>query len=424
MMAAQASCKRTLEITVPAAEVEQETERVVNSMRERVRLPGFRPGKAPVSLVRARFAAEIREEVIKSLVPKHFQKQAGEQDLRVVGAPDVSDVHLHAGEPLRFKADFEVAPDIELQEYRGLTVAYREPEVTGEQVAERLERLRDQKAEFVNIDPRPVADGDYAVISLQAQGQVEESLRKPDELVVHIGGEDTLEAFSTNLRGLTPGQDKEFDVSYPEDYGDEKLAGRTVRFRASLKGIRRKELPDLNDAFAADLGDFKTLEELRAELRKALQREQEFLAQQAARNKLVDSLVDAHDFPVPEAYLERQIQTQVEQHLRAMAARGVDPRSVKLDWEKIKESQRERAAREVKASLLLDRIAEREAIEVTREEVDREVQRVARQEKEPAAAVRQRLEEDGGLRRIAGRIRADKTLSFLFEHARKVAEDG
>jgi trigger factor len=422
-MAVPSDCKRTLEITVPAAEVEQETERAVNSMRERVRLPGFRPGKAPANLVRARFAASIREDVIKSLVPKHFQKRVEEQDLHVVGAPDITDVHLHAGEPMKFKAEFEIAPEIELKQYRGLTVTYREPAVTDEQVAERLERLKDQKAEFINVDPRPAADGDYAVVALEAQGQIEEALRKQDELVVLIGGEDTLPAFSTNLRGLAPGEDRVFDVSYPEDYGDDKLAGRTIRFRASLKGIRRKELPELSDAFAADLGDFKTLEELRAELRKALQREQEFLAQQAARNKLVDSLVDTHDFPVPEAYLERQIQLQVEQYLRGLAARGADIHSLKLDWEKIKESQRERATREVKASLLLDRIADREAIEVTREEVDREVQRIARQEKEPLAAVRRRLEEDGGLGRIASRIRTDKTLSLLFEQARKVAED-
>ena len=422
-MAAASNCKRTLEVTVPAAEVEQETARVVSSMRDRVRLPGFRPGKAPLDLVRARFAADIREEVIKSLLPKHFQKRVEEQDLHVAGTPDITDVHLHAGEPLTFKAEFEVAPDIELKEYRGLTVAYREPEVTDEQVAERLEHLRDQKAEFINTEPRPVSDGDYVVLSLEAQGQVDETLRKQEELVVRIGGEDTLEAFSTNLRGLTPGEEKDFDVSYPEDYGDDKLSGRTIRFHASLKGIRRKELPELNDAFAKDLGDFQTLEELEGELRKALQRERELLAQQTARNKLVDSLVDAHDFPVPEAYLERQIQLQVEQYLRGMAARGADIRSLKLDWEKIKESQRARAMREVKASLLLDKIADREAIEVTREEVDREVQRVARQDKEPVAAVRRRLEEDGGLRRIAARIRTDKTLNLLFEQARKVAED-
>jgi len=419
----EASCKRTLEIAVPVEAVEQETERVIETLKQRVRLPGFRPGKAPTGLVRTRFAGEIREDVIKSLVPKHFHKVVEDQDLHVVGTPDITDVHFHAGEPLKFKAAFEVAPEFELKDYLGLTVAYREPEVTGEQVAERLEGLREQKAEFVNVDPRPVADGDYAVISLEAVGPAAEGIGKQDELTVHIGGEDTLEAFSTNLRGGTPGDEKEFDVTYPEDYGDPKLGGKTIRFRVNLKGIRRKELPELNDVFAADAGDFQSLEELRDEIRKSLQRETEFLASQEAKKKLVEQLVAMHEFPVPEAFLERQIEMQVEQYLRSLAARGEDLSKVKLDWEKIRESQRERAALDVKASLLLERIADRETIEVTNEEMDRELQRIARQGREPVAAVRKRLEEDGGLRRIASRIRTDKTLNLLFEQARKVAQD-
>ncbi len=417
------NCKRTIEITVPAAEVDQETERVVGSLRGRAKLPGFRPGKVPANIIRTRFAGEIREEVVRSLVPKHFHKRAEDQNLRVVGTPDIVDVHYHAGEPLTFKAEFEVLPEFELQDYRGLTVPYREPEVTEEQVAQRLEELREQKAEFINETPRPAADGDYVVVSLEAAGQVEERLRKQDEVVVEIGGADTLEAFTTNLRGMSPGEEKEFDVGYPEDFGDAKLAGRTVRFRARVTGIRRKELPALNDAFAADLGDFKDLAELRAEVRKGLQREREYLAQQRAKSQLVEQIVKAHDFPVPEALVERQIQGQVEQYLRSLSAQGVDLETVKLDWNKVRDSQRERAVGEVKASMLLDRIAEREAIQITNEEVDHEVQRIARQGREAVAVTRRRLEQDDGLRRIALRIRTDKTLNFLFEHARKVAEE-
>ncbi|HSW49041.1 MAG TPA: trigger factor [Bryobacteraceae bacterium] len=416
-------CQRTVEITVPAAEVEQETERVLSSLMARVKLPGFRPGKAPAGMVRSRFAGDIREEVVRNLVPKHFHKHAEDHNLRVVGTPDVTDIHYHAGEPLTFKAEFEVAPEFELGDYRGLTVPYREPEVTAEEVAKRLEELRERKAEFVNEPPRAVADGDYAVVSLEAQGEVEEALRKRDELVVEIGGADTLEAFSANLRGMSPGEEKEFDVTYPEDYGDNKLSGRTIHFRSALQGIRRKELPELNDAFAADLGDFKNLDELAEEIRKGLQREQEYLAQQRAKAKLVDELVSRHEFPVPEALVDRQIQNQVEQYLRGLAAQGADLDSVKLDWGKIRESRRDRAIKEVKASLLLERIADKEALGVTHEEVDREVQRVARQGREPVSAVRRRLEEDGGLNRIANRIRTDKTLSLLFEHARKTAGD-
>ncbi len=412
-----------MEISIPVQEVERETERVVAAMAQRVRLPGFRPGKIPAGIVRTRFASDIREEVVRNLVPRVFQKRVEEDNLHVVGTPDITGVHFHAGEPLTFKAEFETAPEIELKEYRGLSVPYREPAVTDADVEQRIEALREQKAEFINVDPRPVADGDYAVVSLEALSGLEQPLQKQEELVLNIGGEDTLEAFSENLRAATPGEEKEFDVRYPDDYGDEKLSGKTVRFRAHLKGIRRKELPEVNDDFARDLGDFQNLDELRAEVGKSVAREREYAAQQEAKNKLVEKLVDLHDFPVPEAFIDRQIEGQVEQYMRSAAARGIDPRNMRFDWEKLKESQRDKAIRDVKASLLLDRIAGRESIEVTNEEVDREIQRIARQEREPAAAVRKRLEKEGVVRRIASHIRTEKTLGFLFEHAEKVAED-
>ncbi len=417
------NCKQTLEITIPAAEVEKETERVVQSLSARAKLPGFRPGKVPPAMVRTRFAADIREEVVRNLAPRYFEKKVEEQNLRVVGSPSITDLHFHAGEDMRFKAEFEVVPHIELQEYRGLTAPYRESEVTEAEVDARLEQLREQKAEFVSVAPRPAAAGDYAVVSLEAAGDSAALLPRQDELVVLIGGPDTLEAFSENLRGMNPGEEKEFEVAYPDDYGDDKLAGKTVRFHVELKGIRRKELPELTDAFAEDVGEFKTLEELRSQLRRSLQREREYAAQQEAKDKLIDQLIAAHEFPVPEALVDRQIQLQVEQYLRLMAARGADLSNVRLDWDKVRASQRERAVREVKTSLILDRIAEREAIEVTAEELDHEVQRIARQQQEPVAAVRRKLEQEGGLRRIASRIRAEKTLSMLFEQARKVAEE-
>lgn len=422
-MAASQGCKQTIDVSIPVAEVEKETERVLSSFAQRVRLPGFRPGKVPANLVRTRFAAEIREEVVKGLVPRFFQKRVEEENLRVVGTPDITDVHFHADEPLTFKAEFETAPEIELKDYLGLTIPYQEPEVTSEELAKRLDDLREQKAEYVNVDPRPVEDGDFAVVSLETVNGLDEPLATQEELVLHIGGEETLPAFSDALRGLSPGDDKEFSVDYPDDHGDDKLSGKTVNFRAVLKGIRRKELPELNDEFARDLGDFQNLDELREEVRKGTAREKEYLAQQEAKGKLVEKLVDLHDFPVPEAFLDRQIEIQVEQYFRAAAARGVDPRSLKLDWGKVKESQRERASRDVKASLLLDRIADRETIEVTTDDVDREVQRIARQERAPVASVRARLEKEGLLRRIVSQLRAEKTLTFLFEHARKVSEE-
>ena len=378
-MAVIEGCKHELEISIPLEEVEQETGRVLENVKKRARIPGFRPGKVPASLIRKQFEGEIRQQVLDTLIPKYLQRQFEAEDLRVVGTPNISDVHFHPGEPLRFKAEFEVVPDIELKDYKGLSVVYHDPEITDADVDRRLEELREARAEYVNVDPKPVEDGDYAVVALESTGGVEGPPVKNDEMVLHIGSDDTFEAFSTNLRGVSPGDEKEFEVTYPADYGQNRLSGKTVRFRAQLKGIRRKELPELNDEFAKDMGDYLNLDELRDAVKKSLLAQRQFEAQQEAKNKLIESLVDMHDFPVPEAFVENQLKNRVEQQLRALAGEGVDPESLKLDWKKVKETQGEKALREVKASMLLSRIAEREAIAATRDEVDREVERLARQ---------------------------------------------
>ncbi len=420
-MALVEGCRHSLELSIPVEEVESETSRVTADIQKRAKLPGFRPGKAPASLIRKQFAGDIRQKVLESLIPKHLQKQIEAENLDMVGRPDISDVHFHDGEPLHFKAEFEVVPPVELQDYKDVEVPYHDPEVTEEDVDKRLSELRETKAEYVNVDPRPIADGDHAVVALESIGGVEGEPVKQDEMVLEIGGADTFEAFSTNLRGLSPGDEREFEVAYPEDYGAPRLAGKSVQFHATVKGIRRKELPELNDEFAQDLGDYRNMEELRDAIRKSIFAQRQFEAQQDAKNKIVDQLVDRHDFPVPEVFVDRQIQNRVEQSLRAMSAEGVDPRQLKLDWKKVKESQRDKAVREVKASMLLSRIADREAIGATRDEVDKEVDRIARQNREPVAAVQMRFEKDGTLGRIASHIQTEKTLSFLFEHARKTA---
>jgi trigger factor len=416
-------CKHSLEISVPLEEVESETGKVVNSFQKRAKLPGFRPGKAPASLIQKQFQGDIRQQVLENLIPRYLDKRVKEEDLHVVGRPDITKVKFDKGEPLQFTAEFEVSPEVELKEYKDLTVHYHEPEVTDDDVLKRVESIRERKADYVNIDPRPLEDGDFALVSLVTIGGVEGDPVKQDEIMIEIGGAETVQGFSDGLRGASPGEVREFDVSYPAEYGQEKLAGRTVRFHADVKGVRRKEMPDLNDEFAKDLGDYQSLEELKETIRKTIVAERQYEAQQDAKNKLVEALVDLHDFPVPEAFVDRQIQNRLEQTLRSLEQQGQDIKNLKLDWQKIKDTQRDKAVREVRASLLLGKVSERESIHATRDEVDREVERIAKQQREPLAAVRFRMEKDGSLGRIASHIQTEKTLNFLFEHARKVAEE-
>jgi trigger factor len=413
-------CKHEIEITVPVDEIARETDRVVAGIQQKARLPGFRPGKAPASLIRSKFSKQVRDDVLENLLPKYFKQKVEEEHLEVVGRPNVKDVHFHEGEPLRFKAEFEVAPEIELKDYRGITVHYHEPQVTDEDIAKRLEEIREQKSQFVNVEPRTLVDRDYAVVTLDSLAGVDQPIHQ-DEVVLHVGDPDTMAGFSEALRGMSPEEEKEFEVTYPEDFGQERLAGKTVQFRAKLTTIRTKELPELNDEFAQDLGDYQTLGDLREAVRKAIFHEREFASQQKAKQQLIEKLVETHEFPVPDAYIERQIESQIENQVREFVERGIDPTKLKIDWAKVKESQRPKALHDVKASLLVDKIAEREAIAPTNDEVDAEVQRIAKQQREPVAAVRKKLQKDGVLNRIAYQIVSNKTLNFLFEHARKEA---
>jgi trigger factor len=413
-------CRRELEISIPWNEVEKEAGRVIDVLRRQVRVPGFRPGKAPDKVIRARYHDEIRKEVVEQLVPKYFWDQAKQQDLSPVGSPNVHDVHFHEGESLHFKAEFDVLPNIELGEYHRLEVPFSEPEVGEEAIDKELQQVREQHASFRNMDPRPLADGDIAVVSLKSGHVADAPTIDQDETTLTIGEAGTLPEFNENLRGKSPGDELDFEVTYPQDFGNEKLAGKTIPFHAVVKGIRQKELPELNDDFAADVGDFRTLDELRARIREMLAQNRRHSAMEAAKDKLVKQLVEKHDFPVPESLVERQIQTRIERTLRSLQRQGVDLSKLNLDAAKLRETERERAIRDVKAGLLLERIAQAENIQATQEEIDAEVQRYAKQTEQSVSKARQKLAESGDLDRLQSSIRNEKALNFLFDEAVKV----
>ena len=418
-MAEAVDCKRSLEIEIPFAEVERARERVTNSIKQRVRLPGFRPGKAPLNLIQSRFESEIRSEVLDLLLPQAFRERVQKDDLKVVGSPNISDLHFDAGEPIRFKADFEVAPEFELGDYRGLPAKYEEPTVTDDELSKRLETMRENKAEYVNLDPRPIESGDYVLVHLKSISGLAEPIDQ--DVQIEVGAEQTLPEFNEALLGAAPDDVKRVDVTYPDDYAQERLAGKTVQFELTPKIVRKKELPALDDEFARDLGDYQNLDELREAVKKSIFHEKQYVAQQAAKEELIDRLVERNDFPVPEAYIDRQIENQVRMQLHDLTGKGIDPSTLKLDWQKVKETQRDKAVRSVRASLLLEKIAEREAIAAMKDEVDREVQRIARQEREAVPVTRARLEKEGALARIAGHIQTEKTLQLLFDQAQKHA---
>ena len=418
----EATCKRELELEIPAENVSKATEKVARDLAKVARVPGFRPGKAPVTLIRRRFAEDIQGEVVQSLVPEYLEKALGEKNLIPVTRPAVDKVDFKEGEPLRFRAVFEVLPEFELGDYKNLAVSIDAVETGDGQVDKTIEEMRERVATFVPVEGRAAKDGDYVLIKLFGIPVGGGEPVQADNIMCHIGAEETLESFTENLRGTSPGDTKKFRSQYPDDYPDEKLAGKAYDYTVEVQGIKEKKLPELNDEFAKDAagekGGFSTLAEMRELIAKDLEAAKEDQQQSQAREKILEALVKQHDFPVPEALVEHQMDVRLERTVRTLAAQGVDPRAVNVDWVALRKRQHDRAVDDVKAELLIDRVAEAEKIDATDEEVEKQIEALAERGGESATALRARLTKQGALDRMKSKLRSDKTIDWLYRNTR------
>ncbi len=417
MTEATASCRREIELEIPAEEVAKSVEKVAREIARVARVPGFRPGKAPVTLIRRRFADDIKSEVLQSLIPERIERALEEQKLVPVTRPQVDHVDFPEAGPVKFRAVFEVFPEFELGEYKGLEVAVDALEVTDEDVAKTLEELRSRAATFVPVEGRALADGDFGVLKLIGVPEGGGEPVQAENVLCHIGAEETLEAFNTHLRGAQPGDKKHFDAAYPADYPDPKLGGKTFHYTVDVIGIKEKKLPELNDEFAKDV-DAASLEDLRTKIRQNLEAARDQRQREQAEQKLVEALLARHDFPVPEALVEHQQDARLERVVRSLAGQGVDPRAVNVDWVSLRQRQRERAVGDVKAEMLLDKVATAENIEVSEEEFEQQIAHLAEHSGETAQAFRARLTKQGSLDRMKSKLRSDKTLEWLHRNAR------
>jgi len=420
-------------VEAPADEVSRAFRTVLKRYQKLARIPGFRPGKVPESVLRSRFAAALREDVVEALVPEHFRAAIAQKGLRPVSQPQVTDLQLNEGQPLTFKAVFEVLPEFSVDGYQDVKVDKPSTELTDEEFSTELERIREghSRTEDVSED-RGLADGDWAKISFTGEvgdeagnesagdaGESESSTAQPiqgNDVTVEIGGKDTVAAFSDALRGSKPGQELKFEVTYPGDFGQKRLAGKTVAYKVEVKGIQKRVLPELNDEFAKELGNYESLDDFGQKLREHLAADKKNRVFVDTRNRLVDALVSRFQFPVPESLVQSQIDARLERGLRALAAQGMRTEDMrKLDFDRLREAQRESAVGEVKGTLVLDRIADVENIQVSDEEVERELQVISLQTREPLETLRGRLGREGGLARIREQLRREKTGSLLVE---------
>ena len=413
------NCKKELTIEIPVDVLRREAATVTSQYARVARIPGFRPGHAPPSVVRTHFRDDIRNDVVQSLLPKFFENAVKEQKWSVVGQPRFQDLKFDEGNPLTCKVSFEIYPEIELQRHKGLEVEEETPQVTESDIDRALDELRERAATFEVVSDRPAADGDFVTISYQGH-DVKAPAGPPVEgrdVSLQLGGAETVAAFGENLRGSRPGETREFEVTYPEDYARKSLAGKTFRYRVEVQSIKQKVVPAADGELAKSVSEFATLDELRAKLRDDLMGRARRRVEMGAREKLVEQLLQLHPFPVPEVMVEAQLDRKLQRMMGQLISQGIDPRQAQVDWRKLREDSRAAAEKEVRASLLLSKVAEAEQLEVSEEEVDEIIREMAQEAHQPPATLKTRLTREGELDNLKSTRRNQKAIEFIYRNA-------
>jgi trigger factor len=448
------SCAREIDVEVPADVLTREVASLLKRYTKVAKIPGFRPGKVPPSMVKRQYGEGLMQEAVENVINRVMPDEIKKHNFAPISQPRIEDLHAHEGEPLRFKATFEILPEVEISDYKDLAPEAPEIKITDEEVEEALKNVQQQHATYNAIEEdRPLQDGDFAQVSLEgtphpvetaaeaqpaaeagtAEGATEapsegategdkteaakpaEQPVKVDDVMIEIGNPNTVTEFSDNLRGVKPGESRTFDVKYAQDYADQRLAGRTFSYTIQVKGIKSKSVPELNEDFAKELGDFSSLDEVRQRIREGMEHERQHQAEHAAKDKIVDELLKKCDFPVPNVLVEQAINHRLDRGLRALAQQGMKPEDMRrMDFQRLRDGQREAAERDVKVAMILDKIAELENIDATEDEVNTQILGIAQQQHRPFPQVREEIAHEGGIGRIRDTLREQKTLEFLY----------
>jgi len=409
--------KKALAFEVEPERVQQEIDTRARELARKVKLPGFRPGKVPVEVVKKRFHSEILGEAAEAIVNKVVFDELDGRGLKPLAPPKVEEVKLEEGQPMSFKAVFETLPLVELPDWRGLRVSAKGPNVADDDVEKELDRLRDEAARYDPVDEaRPTQAGDYVLLDLTWKPVDGGKGGRDENALIEIGNSGNHPDMNKGLEGLSLGETRGIDVAWGEDAAPQ-IAGKTVRYNVTLKGIKKKVVPARDDEFAKDLGEFDSLAGLRDRIREQLQAAEERRVDRETKGALVQALVAKADFEVPEALVERHMTARTETLARGLAYQGIDPRKLKVNWRDYRESTREDSVKAAKADILLDEIARREGIEALESEVEREVARLAERAGKSKDALRAQMAKEGDLSALAARIREEKTLDLVKSNA-------
>jgi trigger factor len=408
--------RKNVRVEIPSDIVDAEIERIARDYSRKARVPGFRPGKTPARVIKQRFKDQILHDVVHDLAPRAIDNALQEKGLEAVDTPDVRDVNIHEGQPLTFTASFDTLPPFDPGDLSTITLQRPVVAIDEEAVNGALQRLRDRAARFEPAEGRGVDHGDTVTVDLERR----DASGTPDThngVSIELGAKANPPGFDEQLLGLEVGATKEFSIHYPQDYPVGELAGTDVSYTVTVKGIKRRVLPELDDEFAKDLGEFDTLDALKARVREDLEHEAKHAADRDVRAELMKQLATRVPFDVPPSLVEHEIDRRLEDFARRLIDQNVDPRQAGIDWNAFRESQRDAAREAVAAALALDEVTRREKLEVSEEEVEREVEKYAERTGRTPAAVRAALEKEGGLSRVHAGLRREKSIDFVMARA-------
>ena len=409
--------QKTITIEIPSDVVDAEINKIARGYSRQARLPGFRPGKVPATIVKQRFKDQILHDVMHGLIPRAVEEALQERGIEPVDTPNIKDVVLEEGQPLKFTAAVETVPPFDPGDLGTLTATRPSAAITDAAVDQMLERLRERAAKFEAVEGRAIAEGDTAVVDIDRNDTDGEPDRH-ESVSIEIGGAANPPGFDANLIGMSPGEQKTFTVHFPADYAVKEMADTDVTYTVAVKDVRRKVLPELDDELAKDLGAFESLAALRDRVRADLEEEARDSATRQIRSTVLKQLSERVTFDLPTSLVEREIDRRLEEFARQLMQQNVDPRQAGIDWAQFREAQRDPARAAVASALVLDEIARRENITVTGEDVDKEVERFAVRAGRTAAALRAQLEKEGGLARLQAGLRREKAVDLALSHAR------
>ena len=416
--------RRQLTVEIPVGDVESAIERVTRDYAKSARLPGFRPGRVPPGVVRQRFRAQILHDVAHDLIPKSIDEVLSSKGVEPVDTPDVKDVVVEEGKPLSFTATFDVVPDFDPGDFGDVQLRRQPVVVHDDAVQQTLERLRERAARYEPVEGG-VAEGHTLVIDLERRPTNADGTVAPadthEKVSIEMGAPANPPGFDAEVMGMTVGDSRTFTLAYPADYAVSEMAGTSVGYTVTLKELRRRVVPELDDEFAKDLGeDIDSIDALRGRVRADLEAESKDASDRQLRADLLKQVAKRLPFDVPAALVDREIDRRVEDFARRLMSQQIDPRRANIDWAAFRQGQREPAPESVASALVLDQIARRDKVTVTDEDLEQELARYAERTGLTPAAVRARLEQEDGLGRMQVGLRREQTVNAVLSRVQVV----